>query len=122
MAFDFIKKVFTFGRKAEEDKALAAAPAQPEQPALAPYIGIAEQPVVETPAVEAKAPAPVIETHVVSPPAGLPETEVLPLFYHRDETGVPRGWVHRMRASMRSIIPRFSAHRMVGDYAASLYR
>jgi starch phosphorylase len=50
------------------------------------------------------------------------QTEVLPLFYNRDETGLPRGWIHRMRASLRSIIPRFSAHRMVSDYAASLYR
>nr|WP_295467698.1 signal recognition particle-docking protein FtsY [Mesorhizobium sp.] len=74
MAFDFIKKVFTFGRKAEEEQAPPASPAPSDQPALAPYIGISEQPAVEAPAVEAVEPAPVPETPLQS----LPEVEVLP--------------------------------------------
>ncbi|MFH1794378.1 MAG: signal recognition particle-docking protein FtsY [Pseudomonadota bacterium] len=74
MAFDFIKKVFTFGRKAEEEQAPPASPAPSDQPALAPYIGIADQPAAETPAVEAIEPAPVPETPLQS----LPEAEVLP--------------------------------------------
>ncbi len=50
------------------------------------------------------------------------ETQVRPLFYHRDADGLPRGWLRRVRASMRSISPQFSAHRMVTDYTTSLYR
>jgi starch phosphorylase len=50
------------------------------------------------------------------------EAEVVPLFYRRDADGVPRAWLRRVRASMQSLIPRFSAHRMVAEYASSLYR
>ena len=46
------------------------------------------------------------------------EHEVVPLFYQRDEHGIPRGWVQRIRASLRTNGPRFSAARMMLDYAA----
>jgi glycogen phosphorylase len=46
------------------------------------------------------------------------ESEVLPLFYARDQAGVPRGWVRRMKASLRSLGPRFTATRMLDDYVA----
>jgi starch phosphorylase len=49
------------------------------------------------------------------------EHEVVPLFYQRDEQGIPRGWVQRMRASLRTNGPRFSAHRMMLDYAQDVY-
>jgi glycogen phosphorylase len=49
------------------------------------------------------------------------EHEVIPLFYQRDEHGIPRGWVERMRASLRTNGPRFSAARMMRDYAADVY-
>jgi len=49
------------------------------------------------------------------------EKEVLPLFYQRDEDGIPRGWVERIRASMRTNGPRFSAARMMDDYAGETY-
>ena len=41
----------------------------------------------------------------------------MPLFYERDGSGIPRGWVERMRASLRTIGPRFNATRMLRDYA-----
>ena len=44
------------------------------------------------------------------------EGEVVPLFYRRDRSGIPRGWVRRMVASMRSVCARFGACRMVGEY------
>jgi len=44
------------------------------------------------------------------------EHEVIPLFHERDEQGVPRGWVRRMKASLRSVGPQFSATRMLHDY------
>jgi starch phosphorylase len=44
------------------------------------------------------------------------ETEIVPLFYDRDRNGVPRGWVRRMVASMKTVGGRFNTHRMVGEY------
>lgn len=44
------------------------------------------------------------------------ENEIVPLFYVRDSDGIPRGWVRRMKASLRTIIPQYSARRMVQDY------
>jgi len=49
------------------------------------------------------------------------EKEVLPLFYDRDERGIPRGWVKMMKASMRTIGPRFCATRMMNDYVNNIY-
>jgi len=48
--------------------------------------------------------------------------EVIPLFYERDADGIPQGWVDRMRASLRTIGPRFSAQRMLRDYIDQQYR
>ena len=42
--------------------------------------------------------------------------EVLPAFYERDERGLPPRWLGLMRASLRSIGPRFSAGRMLDEY------
>jgi alpha-glucan phosphorylase-like protein len=44
--------------------------------------------------------------------------EVVPLFYERGEDGVPHAWLTRVRRSMRTIAPRFSARRMMREYAA----
>jgi starch phosphorylase len=49
------------------------------------------------------------------------EGEILPEYYDRNEDGVPIAWVERMKASMASIIPRFSARRMVSNYADAFY-
>ena len=51
----------------------------------------------------------------------LVEHEVLPAFYERDEAGVPRRWVQRMKASLRSNGPRYSATRMMNDYIRQAY-
>ncbi|HEY2572340.1 MAG TPA: alpha-glucan family phosphorylase, partial [Solirubrobacteraceae bacterium] len=42
--------------------------------------------------------------------------EVVPLFYERDRDGIPRRWLERVRASLRTIGPAFSAQRMLRDY------
>ena len=52
---------------------------------------------------------------------GLLETEVLPCYADRDEGGVPHRWVERMKASVASIIPRFSTRRMLEDYVRLAY-
>jgi glycogen phosphorylase len=50
------------------------------------------------------------------------EQEVLPAFYERDERGLPVRWLGRMRASLRTLGPRFCATRMLGEYARGPYR
>jgi starch phosphorylase len=49
------------------------------------------------------------------------ERDVIPAFYDRDAMGVPKGWVARMRASMGSLTPAFSANRALGEYAERYY-
>ncbi|MFH0983005.1 MAG: alpha-glucan family phosphorylase [Planctomycetota bacterium] len=49
------------------------------------------------------------------------ESEVIPLFYDRASDGLPRKWIARMKASMRTCVPQFSAHRMVRQYAEQMY-
>ncbi len=53
--------------------------------------------------------------------ADLLEKEVLPLFYERDASGVPRGWVKRIKASLRTNGPRFCTARMLDDYVRDVY-
>jgi starch phosphorylase len=50
------------------------------------------------------------------------EQEVLPTFYERDERGLPTAWLAKMRASLRTLGPRFCATRMLAQYAAGPYR
>lgn len=45
------------------------------------------------------------------------QTQVIPLYFDRREDG----WATMAKASMRSIIPRFNAERMLRDYLARLY-
>ena len=52
---------------------------------------------------------------------GLLEDEVVPLFYERDADGIPVKWVERVRASLRTLAPRFVATRMVEDYVRTVY-
>jgi starch phosphorylase len=49
------------------------------------------------------------------------EREVIPLFYDRDALGIPRGWVARIKASLRTIGPRFCATRMLDEYERNIY-
>jgi starch phosphorylase len=48
--------------------------------------------------------------------------EVAPLFARRGEDGLPHDWLARVRASLRTVGPRFSATRMVREYAEDVYR
>jgi glycogen phosphorylase len=47
--------------------------------------------------------------------------EVIPLFYHRDRDGLPRGWIKRMKRTIRTLGWRFNADRMVMDYTLKCY-
>ena len=47
--------------------------------------------------------------------------EVVPRFYDRDARGIPRRWLAIVRQAIISVAPRFSARRMVSEYAESMY-
>lgn len=49
------------------------------------------------------------------------EDQIIPEFYERDTSGVPRAWVARIRASMSTLAPQFSGDRMVRDYVEQSY-
>ncbi|HYX93274.1 MAG TPA: alpha-glucan family phosphorylase [Myxococcaceae bacterium] len=49
------------------------------------------------------------------------ESEVVPLFHDRDPRGVPLQWVQRIKASLRTIAPRFNAARALDEYFKSVY-
>jgi glycogen phosphorylase len=58
----------------------------------------------------------VVELH------GLLDEEVVPAFYDRDEDGLPAAWIARIRASLTTLGPRFSATRMLSEYLSGPYR
>jgi starch phosphorylase len=47
--------------------------------------------------------------------------EVIPLYYQRDHDGLPRGWIKRMKRTIRTLGWRFNADRMVMDYTLKCY-
>ena len=49
------------------------------------------------------------------------EQEIVPLFYERDGSGLPQGWIGRMRASMGGLPPVFNTDRMVHEYLTRYY-
>jgi len=49
------------------------------------------------------------------------EKQIIPKFYDRDEQGVPRQWVSRMKRCITKLAPAFNTNRMVQDYAQKLY-
>lgn len=49
------------------------------------------------------------------------ENRVVPMFYKRDEDGVPREWLQMQKNAMRTLAWRFSSHRMVSEYVIYCY-
>jgi starch phosphorylase len=49
------------------------------------------------------------------------EEQLVPAFYERDARGIPRAWLRIVRESIRTVLPRFSARRMVKDYVREMY-
>lgn len=49
------------------------------------------------------------------------ETSVVPEFYERDDDGVPRRWVARVRESMAQLTPHYSTNRMLREYVELYY-
>jgi glycogen phosphorylase len=46
---------------------------------------------------------------------------VIPEFYARNENGIPVRWIERIRKSMATLTPRFSANRAVREYTEQYY-
>lgn len=49
------------------------------------------------------------------------QNEIVPMYYDRDDNGVPTAWVQWMKESMASCGAEFSTHRMVKDYTEKAY-
>ena len=49
------------------------------------------------------------------------EEEVVPAYYDRDVSRVPRRWLGVVKESIRTVGPRFCARRMVKEYAERMY-
>ena len=48
--------------------------------------------------------------------------EVVPCFFERDASGLPRRWVTMVRRAIVTLVPQFSTRRMVQEYATKYYR
>jgi starch phosphorylase len=49
------------------------------------------------------------------------EKQIVPLYYDKDIDGIPHKWLQVAKESIATILPRFSAERMVGEYIRNLY-
>ena len=49
------------------------------------------------------------------------EGDIVPLYYERNDDGVPLGFVQVMKAAIKSVAPAFSARRMVREYVEKFY-
>ena len=49
------------------------------------------------------------------------EKEVIPEFYDRDDAGLPSRWIGRIRESMATLAPQYSASRAIREYAEAHY-
>jgi len=50
------------------------------------------------------------------------EGDIVPRFHDRDPEGIPIAWVDMIRASLRTLVPRYCATRMLADYTEQVYR
>jgi starch phosphorylase len=49
------------------------------------------------------------------------ENDIIPLYYERDQNGIPREWLERIKESIRTVTPQFSTRRMLKEYVERLY-
>jgi starch phosphorylase len=49
------------------------------------------------------------------------ERQIIPLYYKRDTNGIPVDWIKYMKNAIATILPKFSAARMVREYAEDAY-
>jgi starch phosphorylase len=61
------------------------------------------------------------DAHEVETLYALLEQEVVPEFYNRDQQGMPSAWLERVRESMATLTPEFSASRAIREYTNDRY-
>ena len=49
------------------------------------------------------------------------EQDVVPLFYNRDSSGLPRQWIAMMKRAIQTLGPKYNSNRMVEDYVRRIY-
>ena len=49
------------------------------------------------------------------------ENHIMPLFYQRNEYGIPTKWTKIMKESIKSLVSQYSTHRMLQDYLSKMY-
>ncbi|MFC1931546.1 alpha-glucan family phosphorylase [Chloroflexota bacterium] len=49
------------------------------------------------------------------------EEKIVPLYYERNRSGIPHGWIHMVKESISSIVPAFCARRMLKEYTERMY-
>ncbi|MBN1482701.1 glycosyltransferase family 1 protein [candidate division KSB1 bacterium] len=49
------------------------------------------------------------------------ETDVIPTFYDRGRSGIPREWLKMMKTNMKTVCPYFNTNRMVRNYLHDFY-
>ncbi|MDV2991061.1 MAG: Glycogen phosphorylase [Chroococcidiopsis sp. SAG 2025] len=49
------------------------------------------------------------------------EEEIAPLYYDRDNNGIPHRWIQMMKASIKTNAPLFNTDRMIADYVTRIY-
>lgn len=49
------------------------------------------------------------------------ENQIVPLFYTRDDSRLPRRWIAWMKDSITQLVPRFNSTRMVKEYCQDYY-
>jgi starch phosphorylase len=49
------------------------------------------------------------------------ELEVVPLYYQRDEAGMPRQWIAMMKRAIQTLAPQYNSDRMVEEYVRKIY-
>jgi starch phosphorylase len=72
---------------------------------------------IESPNADAQAQ----DDHDAKALADLLEYEVIPTFYERGGDGIPRRWLQRVKRAMQTLIPKFTAARMLQDYVDVMY-
>ena len=50
------------------------------------------------------------------------EEQLVPTFYDRGADGIPHRWLQIVKQSIRTVLPRFSARRMVKEYVRTMYQ
>ncbi len=49
------------------------------------------------------------------------EEQLVPTFYDRDRQGIPHRWLEIVKRAIRTVLPQFSARRMVKEYVQTMY-